>query len=76
MSESQYTSKYNETPIGAGYYAVRHMTSKSGNCYQKLVKADRSPAPLFNPLTLKPITGKRVRIKHRARTSARLNREV
>jgi len=38
---------YVETPVGAGYYALRHTTAKSGIKYTKLVKADRSPGPKY-----------------------------
>ena len=40
-----WTNRYagRETPVGAGYYAFRENTSRSGRKYTKLVKGDRSP---------------------------------
>ena len=38
---------YNETPVGARYYALRHNTSNCGKKYSKLIKADRSPSPKY-----------------------------
>ena len=74
MPEFTYTNIHKETPIGAGFYALRHNTSKAGVYYSRLVKADRSPSPRFFVEKRTPLVGKRTRIKHRARTCARLNR--
>lgn len=78
MNEFLYTNIHTETPIGAGYYALRHTTSAGGTPYTKLVRADRSPYPRggFPKGFHTPLTGKRNRIKHRARTCAAVNRGV
>jgi len=45
---------YSETPVGAGYYALRENTSKCGKKYTKLVKANRSPEPAYGVLNTPP----------------------
>lgn len=64
---SQTPKTYDEQPCGAGYYALRTTTSQGGRTYTKLVKADRSPAPLRKLLGLKPILGMRYPDKRKGR---------
>ena len=65
-------STYDEYTIGVGFHAMRINTTKNGKVYSKLVKRDRSGKPNMQQLLvsgkLKPQVGKRVRIKHRARS--------
>ena len=67
---------YADTEIPGSFYAVRHMAKGT-----KLVKSKQSPMNLAQlmlrreyPLT--PSIGKRPRIKHRARTCMRVNRDI
>lgn len=76
MSEFMHTNIHTETPVGAGFYAFRHTVSAGKTAYTKLVKADRSPAPRYKLEKGIPSVGKRTRIKHRARTCARVNKEL
>lgn len=69
-------ASYTDVETPGSFYAVRHMPKGT-----KLVKAKQSPLNLAqlmmrreHPLT--PQVGKRPRIKHRARTCMRLNRDI
>jgi len=55
--ENENTIMYNETKVGAGYYALRKTKSKSGRTYTKLVKADRSPLLKVRVSGLEPSVG-------------------
>lgn len=70
------TVSYTDVAIPGSFYAVRHMAKGT-----KLVEAKQSPLNLAQrmiqmntPLT--PLVGKRPRIKHRARTCMRVNRDL
>jgi len=45
MPEDIYVNRYNETPVGKGFYAMRTTVSKAGVSYTKLVQRDRSGPP-------------------------------
>lgn len=74
MNNSTLQVSHDETPLGAGYWAMRHTRAQSGVVYSKLVKRDRSKPSTMRALYTLPQVGRRPRIKHRARTCAKLNR--
>lgn len=64
--------EYDEYPIGVGFYAMRITTTKNGKVYSKLIRRDRSGQPnIAQNIAIGkriPQIGKRMRIKHRARS--------
>lgn len=65
-------ASYRDETIPGSYYAIRHMPKGT-----KLVTVKRTPPNLLQAsLVTKPLVGKRPRIKHRARTCMRVNRDI
>jgi len=50
LQDSAYVNKYEEVPVGAGFWAFRRTIAKSGKGYTKLVKRDRSPSGTIHVL--------------------------
>lgn len=44
LKNEAYVNKFEEVPVGAGYWAFRRTKAASGKAYTKLVKRDRSPS--------------------------------
>lgn len=60
--------EFHETPIGAGYYAMRKTKSRSGRVYTKLVKRDRSgSSKVRSEDVTQPIIGMRYPEKRKGR---------
>jgi len=44
IKNEAYVNKFEEVPVGAGFWAFRRTIAASGKAYTKLVKRDRSPS--------------------------------